>query len=74
MTASLPVRLDEWNGTTDTLDRAKRFEVGEPPLSHRKGFGSMDLRVYEIVFQFNQGLDQALTSLGALEKIVGKKK
>jgi hypothetical protein len=29
----------------------------------------MDLRVYEILFKFNRGLDQALTSLGALEKI-----
>jgi hypothetical protein len=29
----------------------------------------MDLRVYEGLFQFNQGLDQALTSLDILEKL-----
>jgi len=29
----------------------------------------MDLRVYEVLFQFNQGLDQALTSLDILEKL-----
>jgi hypothetical protein len=29
----------------------------------------MDLRVYEILFQFNQGFDQALTSLDRLEKL-----
>ena len=29
----------------------------------------MDLRVYEVLFQFNQGLDQALTSLDVLEKL-----
>jgi hypothetical protein len=29
----------------------------------------MDLRVYEVLLQFNQGLDQALTSLEILEKL-----
>jgi hypothetical protein len=29
----------------------------------------MDLRVYEALFRFNQGLDQALTSLDILEKL-----
>lgn len=29
----------------------------------------MDLRVYEILFQFNRGLDQALGSLDALERL-----
>jgi hypothetical protein len=29
----------------------------------------MDLRVYEVLFQFNQGLDQALTSLDIFEKL-----
>ena len=29
----------------------------------------MDLRVYEVLFQFNQGLDQALRSLDILEKL-----
>jgi hypothetical protein len=29
----------------------------------------MDLRVYEILFQFNQGFDQALASLDSLEKL-----
>src|SRR5271168_2485982 len=29
----------------------------------------MDLRVYEILLQFNQGFDQALTSLDSLEKL-----
>jgi hypothetical protein len=30
----------------------------------------MDLRVYEVLFQFNQGMDQALTSLDILEKLI----
>ncbi len=30
----------------------------------------MDLRVYEALFQFNQGIDQALTSLDILEKLI----
>jgi hypothetical protein len=29
----------------------------------------MNLRVYEVLFQFNQGLDQALTSVDILEKL-----
>jgi len=29
----------------------------------------MDPRVYEVLFQFNQGMDQALTSLDILEKL-----
>ena len=29
----------------------------------------MDLRVYEVLYQFNQGMDQALTSLDILEKL-----
>ena len=29
----------------------------------------MDVRVYEVFLQFNQGLDQALTSLDVLEKL-----
>ena len=29
----------------------------------------MDIRVYEVFLQFNQGLDQALTSLDVLEKL-----
>ena len=29
----------------------------------------MDLCVYEVLFQFNQGIDQALTSLDILEKL-----
>lgn len=29
----------------------------------------MDLRVYEILFQFNQGLDQSLESLNFVEKL-----
>jgi hypothetical protein len=30
----------------------------------------MELRVYEVLFQFNQGLDQALTSLDILEELI----
>jgi hypothetical protein len=30
----------------------------------------MDLRVFEVLFQFNQGMDQTLTSLDILEKLV----
>lgn len=30
----------------------------------------MDLRVYEVLFQFNQGMDRALTSLDILEKLI----
>ncbi len=30
----------------------------------------MDLRVFEVLFQFNQGMDQALTSLDFLEKLI----
>jgi len=29
----------------------------------------MDLRVYEVLFQFNQGMDQALESLNLIEKL-----
>jgi hypothetical protein len=29
----------------------------------------MDLRVYEVLFQFNQGINQALESLNLIEKL-----
>jgi len=29
----------------------------------------MDLRVHEVLFQFNQGMDQALESLNVVEKL-----
>ncbi|MFZ1971638.1 MAG: hypothetical protein WAU89_02270, partial [Candidatus Acidiferrales bacterium] len=32
----------------------------------------MDLRIYEVFLQFNQGLDEALTSLDILEKLALK--
>ena len=70
-TVALPVCLDEWNGKAHALERAKRFEPASGfPSRKEKEYSPMDVRVYEVFLQFNQGLDQALTSLDILEKLV----
>jgi hypothetical protein len=69
-TVALPVCLDEWNGIADAPQRAKRFESASG-LPSRKGkeYSPMDVRVYEVLLQFNQGLSQAQTSLDIVEKL-----
>jgi hypothetical protein len=69
-TVALQVCLDERIGTAYAPERAKRFESASG-FPSRKGmeYGPMDVRTYGIFLQFNQGLDQALTSLGILQKL-----
>jgi hypothetical protein len=64
------VCLDEWNGIAHAPERAKRFEPASGMPSRKgKEYSPMDVRIYEVFLQFNQGIDQALTSLDILEKL-----
>jgi hypothetical protein len=64
------MRLDEWNGIAHAPARAKRFEpAGGMPSRKGKECSPMDVRIYEVFLQFNQGLDQALRSPDILEEL-----